>query len=143
MAPERNLGVHEAQWVVQTLARCALTVGFALALLIILGGRDRWSSPSFEAALTYPYAPASWGYVLGVTSTLGLIASVWGSFRTVSAALYVVSVWSLFFAWSFFTTARLNPQAATTGIPMYLGYAISASILAWVHWRSSRDAVHG
>lgn len=143
MAPERNLRPHEAQWVVQSLARCALTVGFALALLIILGGRGRWSSPSFEAALTYPYAPASWGYVLGVTSTLGLIASLAGGYRTVSAALYIVAVWSLFFAWSFFSTARLNPEAATTGIPMYIGYAVSAIVLGVAHWRSSRDAVHG
>lgn len=142
MSPERNLRPHEAQWVVQTMARIFLTIGVWLGIQIVAGGRIRWSSPAFREALTYPQAPESWGYVIGIISIVGLIASLAGRYRPVSAALLVVAVWSLFFCWSFALTATQVPTAGTTGIPTYFGYALGSIVLAVAHWRSSRDAVH-
>lgn len=139
---ERRLDAALSRWVVQSLARGALTVGLALGLFIIIGGRARWSSPSYEAALTYPYAPASWGFAIGAVALLGLLASLAGRYRGVAAALFLSAVWALFFCWSFLTTAVHNPAAATTAIPMYLGYACAAAVLAVAHWRSSLNALH-
>lgn len=139
---ERRLRAREAQWVVLAMARGLLTIGTILGVLIIIGGRARWASPSYEVALTYPYAPASWGYAIGVMSVLGLLGSLTGRLRLVSIALFVFAVWSIFFGISFIQTAATNPNAATTGIPVYLGMAVGSLLVGIAHWRSSQDAVH-
>lgn len=139
---ERKLRPRESQWVVQTLARGILTIGLLLGALIIVGGKQRWSSPSYETALQYPYAPESWGWVLGTASLAGVLASLVGRLRFVSASLFVIAVWAIFFAWSFLDTATENPLAATTGIPIYAGLAVACALVGQVHWRSADDAVH-
>lgn len=139
---ERRLRAHEAQWAVQAMARGILTLGAILGTLIVIGGRARWSSPSYEIALTYPYAPASWGIVLGIASVIGIVGSVYGKLRVVAVALHLFAMWCVFFDISFIQTATANPNAATTGIPVYFGFAIGAVVLGVAHWRSSRDAVH-
>lgn len=142
MSPERRLRAGEAQWAIQAMARGILTVGVILGALIILGGESRWSSPSFREALTYPYAPESWGWVLGVASLVGLVGSVIGRLKYVTGALFIIAVWSFFFAFSFWKTALDIPTAGTTGIPVYLGLAVACILLGIVHWRSAQDAVH-
>lgn len=137
---ERNLRPWEAQWAIQAMARGILTIGLLLGALIVIGGQARWSSPSYETALAYPYAPESWGYVLGVVSLLGLVASLTGRLRTVAISLFVFAIWCLFFGISFAQTAAANPTAATTGIPVYLGTAVAACLVGLVHWKSR--AVH-
>lgn len=123
------------------MARGILTIGIILGFLIIVGGQERWSSPSFESAMAYPYAPESWGWVLGGSSLVGLFGSLTTRLRIVSVTLFITAIWSLFFGISFIKTAAGNPFAATTGIPVYLGMAVACIILAEVHWRSARDAL--
>lgn len=142
MSPERRLHPREAQWVVQAFARGALTIALILGALIIIGGRIRWSSPSFETALTYPYAPASWGYIVGLIGLVGIVASLFGRLRIVAVTLYVLAAWTFFFAISFIQTAAKNDSAATTGIPVYLGFAVGSCLLGVTHWRSARSATN-
>lgn len=142
MSPERRLREHESQWVVLAIGRGILTIGVILGVLIVLGGKQRWSSPSYEVALTYPYAPESWGWVLGVFSIAGLVGSLTSRLRLVSIGLYLIAVWCLFFSFSFIQTAVGNPSAATTGIPIYLGTAVCACLIGVLHWRSAQDAPH-
>lgn len=142
MSPERKLNVREAQWAVQAMARGLMTIGLWLGIAIVVGGAQRWTSPSYEAALAYPYAPASWGWVIGLAALVGLLASLKGRLTMVSNALFVMAVWALFFAWSFIDTAISNPFAATTGIPIYLGLAVACLLIGSVHRRSAKDAVH-
>lgn len=138
MPPDRRLDGRACQWVVMTLARGMLTIGIMLGALIILGGEIRWSSPTFEAALAYPYAPASWGWILGTVSLTGLTGSVFGHLKITAVALIALAVWSIFFGISFLQTAIHNPAAATTGIPLYLlGLPSAATLVALVHWRSN------
>lgn len=140
MSPERKLRAREAQWTVQAFARGALTIALILGVLIVIGGRARWSSPSYETALDYPYAPASWGYIVGLIGIVGLGASLAGRLKIVAVTLYVLAVWTFFFAISFIQTAAKNDNAATTGIPVYLGFAVGSCLLGVIHWRSSRYA---
>ena len=142
MSPERKLNVREAQWAVQAMARGLMTIGLWLGVAIVVGGANRWTSASYEAALAYPYAPASWGWVIGLASLVGLVASLRGRLKLVSSALFVMAVWALFFAWSFIETAIGNPYAATTGIPIYLGLAVACLLIGLVHRRSAQDALH-
>lgn len=138
--PERRLDPRESQWAVQATARGILSIGLVLGVLIVVGGDVRWSSPSYETALTYPYAPESWGYVLGSSSLVGLLGSLSGRLRVVAVGLFMVAVWCLFFAISFIQTASERSDAATTGIPMYVGVAIGSLLVGVVHWRSSTHA---
>lgn len=143
MSPERRLNSREAQWTVQAIARGILTIGLWLSLSILVGGEERWSSPSYETALNYPYAPESWGWVIGAASVAGIVASLMGRLRIVAGSLFLIAVWALFFAWSFLDTAASNPLAATTGIPIYVGLAVACLLVGAVHKRSSHHAVHG
>lgn len=141
--PDRLRAYDDARWALKALSRLWLTVAVVLGVLIIVGGRDRWSSSSFQSALTYPYAPASWGVALLLIGVGGIIGSLFRRTRVTSAALFGMSVWSVFFAMSFISTAATNPLAATTGIPMYLGAAVTSSVIAVAAWRvAPKRAVH-
>lgn len=135
--PERELDQWAAQWAVQAMARWTLTVAIGLGVLIVLGGDARFSEPSYAAALRYPYAPESWGVILLLIGTAGLVTSLWGWLRPTAVALFLVAAWCLFFGFSFASTAADNPHAGTTGAPIY-GFALVTSILlAVVHWKSA------
>lgn len=137
--PERKLNVGIAQWVVQALARLALTFGVIVGILILVGGEQRFGSRSYAAALTYPGAPDSWGWFALTAGALGLLASLIGKVRWVWWALLLLAIWSLFFAISFMQTAYLDPHASTTGIAVYAYVAISSLIIGVAH----RDSVKG
>jgi hypothetical protein len=134
--PDHRLRIRECQWAVLAIGRGLLLIGVILGTLIIVGGDLRWSSPSFAVAKTYPYAPTSWGWLLGLLSVVGLIGSIFGRFRLVASTLFVMAVWCMFFGISFFVTAIDNPKAATTPVPIYLGMAVGSVVIGQVHWRS-------
>lgn len=137
MSPERKLDIDIARWAIQALARWMLTVAVVLGSLIVIGGKERFTGVSYEAALRYPYAPESWGIVLLVVGVVGLIASVSGKLRMVGATLYAEAVWCLFFAYSFAETATKNPVAGTTGPAIYAGASVVLAVLGVVHWKSA------
>jgi len=132
---ESKLPVHFAPWVIQALGRLALTAAVILGLIIIIGGRARFSGPSFASALAYPGAPASWGIVLGVLGIAGLSASLLGGLRITRWALYGMATWALFFAYSFVQTAARDTGAGTTGIVIYVYVAVNAIVLGVAHKR--------
>lgn len=136
--PERQLDTWTAQWAIQALARWTLTVAIILGLLIVIGGEPRFSAPSYAAALRYPYAPESWGVALSIAGVFGLVSSLVGRLRWTAIGLLLVAVWCLFFGLSFADTAASNPNAGTTGVPIY-GFALVVSVLlAVVHWKSAK-----
>lgn len=137
MSPERKLDVMIAQWAIQALARLMLTIGFALGLLIVIGGDLRFTGAAYETALRYPYAPESWGIIVGTLGAVGIIASLLGRLKITAAALYLLAAWCLFFAHSFYRTATINPVSGTTGIPVYIGVAVASAVLGVVHWKSA------
>jgi len=135
--PERSKqALSDAHWISRALARWWLSVAVVLGLVIIVGGAIRWTGPAYADALTYPYAPASWGITLCTIGMVGLAGSLFRRLRVVAISLGVLAVWCLFFALSFYTVARTNPTAGTTGIPIYLGVAVNALVLAVGHWRN-------
>ena len=136
---ELNLSPDIARWVVQALARWWGTVAIAVGMLIILGGEERWSSPSFAAALLVPGAPASWGLVVATFGALTLVGSFTPRLKVTAAGLFGVAVWCLFFAGAMLKTALDNPGAASTGAAVYTGVAVTTLVLCAAYWRS-RDA---
>lgn len=137
MSPERKLDVQIAQWAIQALARWLLTVGIGLGALILIGGDPRFTGAAYATALRYPYAPESWGIVIGLVGVVGIVASLLGRLKLTAAMLYLFAAWCLFFAHSFIQTATENPAAGTTGVPVYIGLAVSSILLGVVHWKSA------
>lgn len=136
--PQDKLNPKLTQWVVQALARLALTFSILLGVLIVIGGRIRWSGPSFTEALTYPGAPSSWGWVAVAIGATGLLGSITGRIRVVAAGLFFLAVWCLFFAYSFTQTAITIPEAATTGPAVYFYATVNCAVLAVAHWQSAQ-----
>jgi hypothetical protein len=133
----RKLDPGLAQWAIQALARWIFTVGVGLGVLILVGGRARWSSPAYQDALRYPGAPTSWGWAVGLVGLVGISCSLRGQLRGVAVCLYLTSAWCGFFVISLVTTAIRIPIAGTTGIGVYTGVSVVAGVLAAVHWRSA------
>ena len=139
MATTQRLNADTCQWVVQALTRLLATYSVALGVLILLGGRARWSGPSYVTALMLPGAPASWGVVLLIVGVL----TIWGTFRvklaTVMLGCYSIAVWCFFFGMAGLKTAYDNPLAGTTGIPTYAVLGVTSAILGVVYMQSRRD----
>lgn len=131
--PERQLDIGISQWVVQTLARLALTFAVIVGILILVGGEQRFGGRSYAIALTYPGAPASWGYIALFSGVAGMLASLLGYIRWVWWSLMLLAIWSLFFAISFAQTAYLDPHSSTTGIAVYAYVAVSSLIVGVAH----------
>lgn len=136
MSPERKLDAWSAQWAVQALARWMLTVATALGVLIVVGGRVRWSSPAYADALRVPGAPESWGIALLILGVAGICCSLSGWLRCVATCLFLNAAWYAFFTFSLFTVAQRTPTSGTTGIGIYIGACVTSGVLAVVHWRS-------
>lgn len=134
--PERKLNPSISQWTVQALGRLALIFATIVGILILVGGEQRFGSPSLSAALSYPGAPDSWGVVALVAGLSGLVASYLGRPLYVWWSLMLLSTWATFFAFSFIESATRDPGAATTGVAVYAYVAVSSLILGVAH----RDA---
>lgn len=136
----KEIHPYVAQWGVRSIARAAGTWAFIEGVIIILGGPDRWRSPSFATALQVPFAPTSWGVVallLGPVIVVGTFLG-WRGARVVGVALCALASWALFFALTFGITAWGNPYAATTAAPTYFFVAVGLIVLGVIYFDSGR-----
>jgi hypothetical protein len=136
---ELGLSPHVSQWMVQAITRLVATYAIVQGLLIIIGGRHRWSAPSFSTAMTVPGAPASWGVALLVFGVLTLggtfILTSLGT-KLVAVGTSGTSAWCVFFAGSLAVAAWHNPQASTMGVLTYVLFAVMAASLAVAYLHS-------
>jgi hypothetical protein len=136
--PERKLDPGISQWTVQALSRIVLTFGLIVGALILVGGEKRFSSEALSAALAYPGAPESWGWVALLSGITGLVCSALARHWGVWWSLMVLSVWSFFFAVSFAEAALENEQTPLTGVAVYAYVAVTSLVLGVAH-RTSRE----
>jgi hypothetical protein len=136
----RNLNPQIARWMLQAITRLIGTYAILQGIVIIIGGRERWSGKSFAVALTVPGAPATWGVVLmlcGLLTLLGTFVRVrLAGPRVALVGTMGIAAWCLFFAASLLLTALADHRASTTGIGTYLLFAILAAILAVAYLHS-------
>jgi hypothetical protein len=133
---ERRLPPDLSQWVVQALSRLLATYAIFQGATIILGGPERWQGQAFITALTFPGAPASWGFALLTFGSLALAGTFTPRMRLTACALFLVGVWSLFFTITLAKTALEVPTAATTGVFVYGHMTVTACVLAVTYGRS-------
>jgi len=130
---ELRLNGHLSRWAVQALARLFCTFGIIQGVLVIHGGRRRWSSPAFDTALNVPGAPASWGVAILVIGIVGLYGTLALKLKVVFFAMWAISCWFMFFTISLLHAALKNPDAATTGIITYGTMGITAAVLGIIY----------
>lgn len=136
--PERRLPPDLAQWIVQALARLTATYAILQGTFIVLGGRERWQSPSLATAMSLPGAPESWGLALLIAGLFALAGTFAPRAATTAVALAGIGAWSFFFALSLFVTLLHTPEVATTGVFVYSYGAVTSCVLAVTYWRSRR-----
>lgn len=134
--PERRLHPAVSQWILLSLTRLFATYAILQGAAIIVGGRDRWRGPSFATALEVPGAPESWGWALGVFGAVALYGTFRSLMATTALAMFLVGVWSTFFAGSFVVSLFRVENAATSGIFTYGCMAVTSYVLAVGYWQS-------
>ena len=124
-----------AAWTIQALARLICTFAILIGFAIIVGGEQRWLSPSFEVALRYPAAPESWGVVILAFGSVGLLGSLLDRYVYVKWPLYLIAVWALFFAGNFAVSAYQYALASNTGPLAYGTLGVVSLVLGVAHRR--------
>lgn len=134
-ASQTELQIHPrvAQWTVQAMARLLGTFAVVHGVMVIYGGRKRWSSPLYEVAVSVPYAPLSWGLPLTLAGLLVMAASLAGWRRLTSVGLFCVAVWCAFFAFSFFTAAMSYDNLPFSVALTYGTFAVGGIVLSIAH----------
>lgn len=111
--------VVQALHVVEATTRLIATFALLQGVFIILGHKERWASPAFATALSFPGAPESWGGVLIACGATALTGSLMRKCLVIQCGMVGIAIWCFFFMATFIKTAIENPTAGTTGIWAY------------------------
>lgn len=113
---------HFAQW----LTTIVIMIHVGLAMVVIVGGVERFSIPSYNPLIAYSHGHTwVWGLWIGLSAALMATPFRWPSI----VGLWLGMVWHVIWM-ACFTIAAINyPVAATTPIPMYGGLALICTAL--------------
>jgi hypothetical protein len=125
---------HVAQWAVRFLTRILASYAVVVGVAIILGGERRFAGLSYEAALSTPGAPMSWGVTILLAGLLAWHGTLMASPRLVAAGTFLGALWALLFASAFAIAALRYDEANTTGMWVYGMVAFVFAALAGVHY---------
>lgn len=113
---------HFSQW----LTTIVIMIHVGLAMVVVVGGVERFSIPSYNPLISYSLGHTwIWGVWIGVSAALMATPFKWPSI----IGLWIGMVWHVIWM-ACFTIAALNYSiAATTPIPMYGGLALICTAL--------------
>jgi hypothetical protein len=113
---------HFSQWITSIV----IMIQIGLSAVILVGGVDRFSVPSYNPLVDYSYGHTwIWGIWIGLSAVLISTPFRWPNI----IGLWLGMVWHLVWM-ACFSIAMLNyPNAATTPIPMYGGMALICTAL--------------
>lgn len=135
---EVSINPKIAQVAVQMTARLLATFAVVEGVVIIIGGRGRWSDLGHQVALAVPGAPATWGVALLVAGAIAFVGSVMDRMHTVALGLFLGGIWSFFFSVAFGASAVLYDQATTTAAWTYGALAIIYFLISVAYHQSRR-----
>jgi len=113
---------HFSQW----LTTIVIMIHVGLAMVVIVGGVERFSIPSYNPLIDYSMGNTwIWGLWIGLSAILMATPFRWPSI----IGLWIGMVWHVIWM-ACFTIAAINYSvAATTPIPMYGGLALICTAL--------------
>lgn len=135
VSPHRQVDPAASQILILLLTRLVGTYAIIQGVLIVLGGPRRWQgNPALESALSFPGAPASWGFVALAFGLLALVGT-FANRRLAAFGCWGISAWATFFTITLTKNALESAVTPTTGPPTYALVAIIAVALA-IPWRA-------
>lgn len=113
---------HFSQW----LTTIVIMIHIGLAMVVLVGGVERFSIPSYNPLIDYSMGNTwLWGIWIGLSAVLMATPFRWPSI----VGLWIGMVWHVIWM-ACFTIAAINyTVAATTPIPMYGGLALICTAL--------------
>lgn len=113
---------HFSQW----LTTIVIMIHVGLAMVVLVGGVERFSIPSYNPLIDYSMGYAwLWGIWIGISAAFMATPFRWPSI----IGLWIGMIWHIIWM-ACFTIAAINyPVAATTPIPMYGGLALICTAL--------------
>lgn len=113
---------HFSQW----LTTIVIMIHVGLAMVVVVGGVERFSIPSYNPLIAYSFGNTwLWGVWIGLSAVLMATPFRWASI----VGLWIGMVWHVIWM-ACFTIAAINyTVAATTPIPMYGGLALICTAL--------------
>lgn len=113
---------HFSQW----LTTIVIMIHVGLAMVVLVGGVERFSIPSYNPLIDYSMGYTwLWGIWIGISAALMATPFRWPSI----IGLWIGMIWHIIWM-TCFTIAAINyPVAATTPIPMYGGLALICTAL--------------
>lgn len=114
--------------------------GMVLGLVTVLGGEKRWSAPAFEAALSVPGAPESWGWVL-LAASAATLYGYWNSrgigLYLLTFGMFLMGLWFLFFGIAFLVQFIDNNTVSANGPLISTLLAILYIQRSVMYWRGA------
>ena len=113
---------HFSQW----LTTIVIMIHVGLAMVVLVGGVERFSIPSYNPLIDYSMGNTwLWGIWIGISAALMATPFRWPSI----IGLWIGMIWHIIWM-TCFTIAAINyTVAATTPIPMYGGLALICTAL--------------
>lgn len=113
---------HFAQW----LTTIVIMIQIGLAMLVVVGGVERFSVPSYNPLIAYSGGHTwIWGLWIGLSAVLMSTPFKWPNILGLWLGMFWHVIWM-----TCFTIAAINYSvAATTPIPMYGGMAMICTAL--------------
>lgn len=113
---------HFSQW----LTTIVIMIHVGLAMVVIVGGVERFSIPSYNPLISYSFGHTwIWGAWIGLSAALMATPFRWPSIVGLWLGMFWHVIWM-----ACFTIAAINYSvAATTPIPMYGGLALICTAL--------------
>ena len=113
---------HFSQW----LTTIVIMIHVGLAMVVLVGGVERFSIPSYKPLIDYSMGNTwLWGIWIGISAALMATPFRWPSI----IGLWIGMIWHIIWM-ACFTIAAINyTVAATTPIPMYGGLALICTAL--------------
>lgn len=139
---EFSLNPRVAQVAVQMTARLLATFAVIEGLVIIVGGRARWSDLGHQVALAVPGAPATWGVFLLIAGLVAFAGSLLDKMHVAAIGMFLGGVWSIFFALAFAWAATIYDGATNTAAWTYGALGVMYMLIAMAYHQSRRPGPH-
>lgn len=133
MAKTENLDPIVSAWVTRSFCRLLSVFSILQGFFIFIEGQERWSEPSYRAALLVPGSPDSWGYVILAAGVVSLTGSILGKNLLITIGSYLASAWCGLFGIFFLAGVILYKIPATTSVASYLTLSILFAMIGVVY----------
>lgn len=128
-----------ANWLTRTITTVIGVIAVCQGCQIWVGGRIRWTGPSYHVLRQIPYTPYSMAAAVALFGTVVLVGMLLGVWIVKMTGLALLSAWSTTFAIGQLAAMQIQATAGSTGFWTYAGIALVVPLMGFV--RDERVAI--